>query len=59
MHVAFVGGRAPVTPERRGAIEKLTVEYAVALVERGHSATIFTVGEALLSRTSPTASRSR
>jgi glycosyltransferase involved in cell wall biosynthesis len=46
MHVAFVGGRAPVTPERRGAIEKLTVEYAVALVERGHSATIFTVGEA-------------
>jgi len=35
MHVAFVGPRAPLSPERTGAIEKLTVELAVELASRG------------------------
>ncbi|WP_363466231.1 glycosyltransferase family 4 protein [Halogeometricum borinquense] len=45
MHVLFVGTRAPLTPERRGAIEKLTFDLASTLVAEGHDATVLTVGE--------------
>lgn len=45
MHVGFVGARAPLSPERTGAIEKLTVELAVELASRGVEVTAFTAGE--------------
>lgn len=45
MHVGFVGARAPLSPERTGAIEKLTVELAVELASRGVEVTAFTTGE--------------